>query len=188
MGRFCIPTFAQYQVTKIEINTVPADGRIRPFENVVVQLVVHADVTDKNGSKKNERIKRRADSFEIKDKDGGWLSKPFFYQGIEGIASVLENRLSGLLGTFEEFVVQDSVLYTAPDKPGKYTIKATLGDKQARTVIQVDPKAPSYRKPERTDFQPEPARKDPYGPLAGTTPLDRSGNLVYPEGRLSGAV
>lgn len=160
------PALAQEQVTKIEINTVPADHRIRPFENVVVQLVVYADVTDKNGNKKNERIKRSADSFRIKDKDGGWLSKPFFYQGIEGIASVLENRLSGLLGTAQEFIVQDSVLYTAPEKSGKYTIEVTLGGKHAQTVIEVNPKAPSYRKTERTNFQSEPVRRDPYGPLA----------------------
>jgi hypothetical protein len=167
MVLFCLSGYAQEQkVTKVEINTVPADHRIRPFENVVVQLVVYADVIDKNGNKKNERVKRNADSFRIKDKDGGWLSKPFFYQGIEGIASILENRLSGLLGTAQEFVVQDSVLYTAPEKPGKYTIEATLGSKQAQTVIEVNSKAPSYRKPEKANFQPEPVKRDPYGPLA----------------------
>src|SRR5262249_27807624 len=36
---FCVPLLAQQvQITKLEINTVPADRRVRPFENVAVQV------------------------------------------------------------------------------------------------------------------------------------------------------
>jgi hypothetical protein len=165
---FCVPVLAQQQqVTKLEINTVPADRRIRPFENVSVQVLIFADVTDKDGKKKNERIRQNGANFRIKEKEGGWLSKPFLFQGDDKTPAMSEvqSRLSELLGVAENFVIQDTVLYTGPEKPGKYTIEVTFGGKQAQTVIEVNSKAPSYRKAERTNFQTEPKR-DAYLPLA----------------------
>jgi hypothetical protein len=165
---FCVPLLAQQlQVTKLEINTVPADRRIRPFENVAVQVLIFADVTDKDGKKKNGRVRQNGARFRIKENDGGWLSKPFLFQGDDKVPVMSEgdSRLSDLLGVAQNFVIQDTVLYTAPEKQGKYTVEVTLGGKQAQSVIEVSSKAPSYRKAERTNFQPEP-KNDRYFPLA----------------------
>ena len=165
---FCVPLLAQQvQVTKLEINTVPADRRVRPFENVAVQVLIFADVTDKDGKKKNGRVRQNGARFRIKEKDGGWLSKPFLFQGDDKVPVMSEgdSRLSELLGVAQNFVIQDTVLYTAPEKQGKYTVEVTLGGKQAQSAIEVSSKAPSYRKAERTNFQAEP-KNDPYVPLA----------------------
>jgi hypothetical protein len=166
---FCLSqaTDAQERITKLEMKTVPADRRIRPWENAVIQVVIYADVTDENGNKKNQPIKRNGSSFRIRDKDAGWLSKPFRYQGIEGVSSLVPDRfkLEELLGTAEDFVWQDSVLYTAPAKSGKYAIEVTLEGKSAKIEIEVSSKAPSYRKSERMTFQPE-TNRDPYLSLA----------------------
>src|SRR5262245_54542522 len=165
---FCVPLLAQQvQITKLEINTVPADRRVRPFENVAVQVLIFADVTDKDGKKKNGRIRQNGAKFRIKERDGGWLSKPFLFQGDDKVSIMSENdsRLSELLGVAQNFVIQDTVLYTAPEKEGKYTVEVTHGGKQAQTVIEVSLKAPSFRKAERTNFQTEP-RNDPYLQLA----------------------
>src|SRR5262249_283757 len=98
---FCVPLLAQQvQITKLEINTVPADRRVRAFENVAVQVLIFADVTDKDGKKKNGRIRQNGAKFRIKEKDGGWLSKPFLFQGDDKLPVMSEGdaRLAELLG------------------------------------------------------------------------------------------
>ena len=165
---FLVPlAHAQEKITKLEIKTVPADRRIRPFETATIQAIITGEVVDKNGEKKTARLKRNGTSFRIADQGGGWLSKPFLNQDGEGIQSAfsLASRIAlnrgDLLGNAEDFVFQDTVLYTAPEKNGKYTIEASLGGEKAKTTIEVDSKAKSYKVSERTSF-PSENNRDPY--------------------------
>ncbi len=158
---------AQEPVAKIEIYTQPEDHRIRPYETIVVQARASAERTDAEGKKQLVRVKRDPDDFRILETNGGWLSKPFLYQGNEVLASDLkaDQPLAILLGTAETFAYQDSVLYTAPEKQGKYHVEVSLGGQKARVEIEVDPVAPSRRPAEKSSFPPEISSRDPYFPL-----------------------
>jgi hypothetical protein len=164
---FSVPVWAQEPVAKIEISTQLGDHRVRPFETVVVQLHVYAERTDSQGTKQLVRIKRNPDSFRILEANGGWLSKPFLFQGNEVLSSDLKagQPLAILLGSVETFVFQDSVLYTAPEKAGKYHVEISLAGQKAKAEIEVNPSFPSRRPPEKISFPPEPANRDPYFPL-----------------------
>ena len=66
--------------------------------------------------------------FKILDKNGGWLSKPFLYQGNKTLVNELKttNPLEALLDVGKDFIWQDSVLYTAPEKSGKYKVEVKV--------------------------------------------------------------
>lgn len=160
--------FAQEPLARIELYTQPETRRIRPCENMVVQLRAFAERTDTEGKKQSVRLKKNIENVRLLESNGGWLSKPFLLQGNEVISSELKglDRLASLLGTAETFIWQDSVLYTAPDKPGSYHIEVTLESKQAQAEIIVAADAPSIRKPETVTFPGEAQNLDPFFPLA----------------------
>jgi hypothetical protein len=160
---------AQVTISEIKLRTEPADARIRPFETAVIQVLVYGEVVGKDGEKTTGRLRRAGAQCKVVDSGGGWLSKPFKFQGNDDEQFVEEyqttaGRIFGSLST--QYVLQDSVLYTAPEKPGKYKVEATLEGKTAAVTIDVDPDAPSSRKPEKTSFPPEPFSLDPYRQLA----------------------
>ena len=159
---------AQETITKVAIETYPSDRRVRPFESMVLQLLVYGDVNDRSGEKKNVQLRQNATGFKILDKNGGWLSKPFLYQGNKTLSNELKttNPLEALLGVGKDFVWQDSVLYTAPEKPGKYKIEVRVAGKVAEVEIEVAPKASSSKVPEKVAFPGENVRSDPYLKLA----------------------
>ncbi len=160
--------FAQETVARIELFTQPESRRIRPFESMVVQLRAFAERTDTEGKEQSVRLKKNIENVRLLESSGGWLSKPFLFQGNEVLSSELKgfDRLASLLGTAETFVWQDSILYSAPEKPGNYHIEVTLEGKQAQAEIIVAADAPSARKSETVSFPSEPQNHDPYFPLA----------------------
>ena len=159
---------AQETITKVTIETYPKDRRVRPFESMVLQLVVYGDVSDRSGEKKNVLVRRNATDFKILDKNGGWLSKPFLYQGNKTLMNELKstNPLEALLDIGKDFIWQDSVLYTAPERSGKYKVQVKVANKVADVEIEVTPKASSSKASEKSSFSGEKARSDPYVTLA----------------------
>ncbi len=155
---------AQVKVSEIRIKTDPANATIRPFETAVLQVLIYGVVSDPEGKPKRVRLQGGAE-FQVVDRDGGWLSKPFRYQGSED-EPFYGDQQKGLLGILnraeENFVLQDAVLYTAPERRGNYQVQASLEGKTATVTIRVDPNAPSRRKPERISFPGEPPSRDRY--------------------------
>src|SRR3990172_2982658 len=160
--------FAQETITKLSIDTYPADRRVRPFESMVLQLSVYGDAKDRSGEKKNIRLKRNANTLRVLDQKGGWLSKPFLYQGNKALSNELRSAspLGALLGVGEDFVWQDSVAYAAPEKPGKYKVEVRMEGKVAVVEIEVTPKAPSTKAQEKVSFPDAHSNNDPYFKLA----------------------
>ncbi len=161
----------QSVVSEIKLHTDPADAKVRPLEPIVVQLLAYSDIDDGNGGTKKVRVQPTSQiQFSLADSNAGWLSKPFRFQGDEtegfyrpqgtGLASIIFQQATS------QYVLQDSTLYTAPDKTGSYEVKAELDGKTASIKISVDAGAPSHVPAEKTQFPAEPASHDPYRPLA----------------------
>jgi hypothetical protein len=153
----------QVTTTELRLHTEPADGRIRPFENAVIQVRVYGEVSDRTG-----RVRRDGATLKVLDSGGGWISKPFRFQGTDDEAFVeqYESRAGRIFGRVTgEYVLKDSFLYTAPEKPGDYKLEASLAGKTATVNIRVDRSAPSVRKAEKTSFPAEPFSLDPYREL-----------------------
>jgi len=158
---------AQVAVTALKIRTEPAEARIRPFESVVLQALVYGEMT-RDGAKSSGRLRRAGAKTRIIDSGGGWLSKPFRFQGsdTEPFMDEYQSAAGRIFDSLKaEYVLQDSFLYTAPEKPGKYQVEFSFEGQTATASIEVDSAAPSLRKPEKHDFPSEPVSLDPYRPL-----------------------
>jgi hypothetical protein len=151
-------------ITEIRLRTDPAEAKVRPLESLVVQVRAYG--------KPNEdvvRLQRTGAKLRLLQEGGGWLSKTFVFQGkdeekfFEESGRSIINILRQQTG---EFVNKDSFLYTAPEKPGKYTIEAELEGSKATVEIEVATNAPSRNKPEKTSFAAEKPSADPYRQLA----------------------
>jgi len=154
----------QAAVTEIALRTDPADSRVRPFETLVVQVRSYG----KDGDKK-VRLRRSVTRVKVKDSSGGWVSKPFAFQGKDDEAFFDEGK-SSFWNIFNkssaEYVIKDAVLYTAPEKSGKYKVEADVEGKQASIEIEVRTDAPSRKKAETITFPQQTRPADPYRPLA----------------------
>jgi hypothetical protein len=164
-------SMAQSLVSEIKLHTDPAEAKVRPLESIVVQLLAYSEIDDGSGGKKKVRVQPASEiRFTLKDDGSGWLSKPFRFQGQEsegfyepegsGLAAIIFRRATS------QYVRQDSALYTAPAKTGKYEIKAELDGKTATLDIEVDSNAPALRVTEKTRFPAESSSPDPYRRLA----------------------
>ncbi len=155
----------QPKITELKLRVEPAGARVRPFETAVVQVLVYGAIGERQG-----RLESQNWQVQVREDGGGWLSKPFKFQGQDPGGAFLSQQNNALLNLLSrgvgQFTVKDSVLYTAPERPGKYTIEAVSGSIRAEAAIEVSPEAPSPRKPEQTNFPGEPRNGDPYRALA----------------------
>ena len=159
-----LSAFAQTQtepVTKIAFRVEPESRRLRPGESAVVQIKLYND---------RGRLRQANSSLVLSPVDSsGWLSKPFKFQGTDNepfveTASSTFGRIFGSLAG--NFTVKDAVLYTAPDRAGRYRIEAVNGSVRESVEIIVEDNAPSLSEPEKWRFNPEAAPTDPYRKLA----------------------
>ena len=158
----------QLPVSEIKLRTDPADARVRPYENIVIQVLAYGEASE-GDAKRKVRLQKSEAKFRVVDSGGGWLSKPFRFQGneTEPFYQAAGGRLSAILGRATgDYVLQDAVMYTAPERPGKYTVEAQLDGKTASILVDVDRGAPSRRPRETTAFGAEPRPRDPYRQLA----------------------
>ena len=173
LGVLCCSTLgyaADPLLSQIRLRTDPEVARVRPFETLVVQVLAYGELTDEEGQTKKVRLRKGAAGLAVKGPDAGWLSKPFRYQGKEeepfhekegaGLGAIIFGRAQS------DFVLKDSVLYTAPAKAGNYQIAADIDGKTASITVTVDPKAASRRKQEKVKFSKERPSRDPYRRLA----------------------
>ena len=151
---------AQLAVTELTARADPADARVRPLESLVIQARAYGEVKQADESAAEKvRLQRNGASFQLKDSKGGWLSKPFLFQGKDdesfyqergsGLGSILLGRATG------SFVLQDAALFTASEKTGRYVVEVSLEGKTASIEIEVTPSAPSRRPEEKTNFGQE---------------------------------
>ncbi|HEY2017171.1 MAG TPA: hypothetical protein VGH38_26885, partial [Bryobacteraceae bacterium] len=63
-------------------------------------------------------------------------------------------------------LLRDSALYTAPERPGLYHIRAALEGNEAVVEVRVTADAPASRGQEKISFPPEPRSHDPRRGLA----------------------
>ena len=159
-------TAAQQQITAIEINISPAAAKIRPSETAVIKVQFLSKkkkgVLDDFFADDNKKRQVESDEWTA-NADGGWLSKPFLFQESgEKTKSGLDNFI---LQGLQSVASKDSVLYTAPEKTGKYTIKITQGNLSKTVTIEVTNAVASQRKPESVNFSPALDSGDRYLPL-----------------------
>jgi hypothetical protein len=152
-------------VSSIRITTDPATPRVRPFETLVVQVRAYAKTEDGQDA----RLRRAGARVKAREAGGGWISKPFVFQGTDEEKFADESKSAAwniFVGASGQFVNKDAFLYTAPEKPGKYNVDAELEGHKASVEIEVAADAASVRAAERVAFLAEPALADPYRPLA----------------------
>ncbi|MEP7364708.1 MAG: hypothetical protein ABI972_15745 [Acidobacteriota bacterium] len=157
---------AQVSVTGAKINADP-EPRVRPFETLMLQIRVYGQRSNATGTEMG-RLLRGGPKVTVAD-GGGWISKPFKYPGKDD-ETFLQERASTFGGIFQtltkDYVVQDTVLYTAPEKPGKYKVSADIEGQKGELEIEVSDSAPSHKKPEKITFPAEHVSADPYRKLA----------------------
>jgi hypothetical protein len=159
---------AQIPVAEVRIHADPG-LRVRPLESVVLQVRAYANVSNPSGGTQSVRVQRGNAEMTVATPDGGWVSKPFKYQGTERESFHQESsgRFGSIFGALtKDYVLQDAFVYTAPETPGKYEVEAKLEERTSRVTIEVDAAAPSLKPAEEVNFGPEPPSTDPYRKLA----------------------
>lgn len=152
-------------LTEIALRADP-DPSVRPLEQIQIQVLAYGEV---DGVAERVRMQQNGVQFTV-ESGGGWLSKPYRFQGEEtesfyqppakGLTSLLYRQASS------RFLLQDAALYTAPEREGTYTIRATLDGLTATIDVEVTRKASARKPAEQTEFQAEPRSNDPYRTLA----------------------
>jgi len=156
-------------IKTLRLKADPGEARVRPLETIVVQARAYGEVPDGEGVKE-ARLQKGGATWKLEGLNSGWISKPFRFQGKEdeafyqsesgGLGAVIFGQMTA------RYVLQDSVLYSAPDKPGRYKIRAELEGKSAEIEIRVEASAPSTKKSEKTNFGSENRQAEPYRTLA----------------------
>lgn len=163
---FTAAAMAQVSVTGAKIVADP-EARVRPFETLMLQVRVYGQRSNATGTEVG-RLLRGGPKVTISD-GGGWVSKPFKYPGKDD-EKFLQEKASTFGGIFQtltkDYVVQDSVLYTAPEKPGKYKVSVDIEGQKAEIEIEVTDAVASRKKQEKISFDAERVSSDPYRKLA----------------------
>lgn len=162
---------AQSKVTKIELKVSPSSAKIRPLETAIIQAEFYG--TKKKGlfgnllgdadPSKNSRVQSNNWKVSVTPANG-WLSKPFLFQKEgEKTKSGIGNFIKQGLGAAS---AKDSILFTAPNKKGKYKIKITEGNLSKEVTIEVSNSAKSSKPKETVSFSSSKNSKDKYFYLA----------------------
>jgi hypothetical protein len=153
-------------VSEIVLKPDAEDPRVRPFETLAIQVRAYGLVAKTSGEGTEKvRLQRSGAKMTVVTSGGGWVSKPFRFQGsdTEAFYQDASSRFAQILGALsKDYLLQDANLYTAPETPGKYEIAADLEGKKARLTIEVTTAAPSRRVAETTEFPAERRTLDPY--------------------------
>ena len=121
----------------------PGRERLRPYETTVIQ------VRFTGGDRALGAAVPPPAAIRVVEKDGGWLSRPFRYQAANSDAARTI-----------------AVLYTAPERAGRYAVEARLQAVRVQVEIAVIPSAPARRAGESISFGPESEPRDFYRDLA----------------------
>ena len=156
--------YPQAAVTEVKIRPDPS-ARVRPLESVVLQVRAYGRLGEQKG-----RLRRGGAKVKVLDDGGGWVSKPFRFQGADSDEEFLEefdSKAGQIFGQLTgRFVLQDAVLYTAPERPGSYRVEAEIDGARDTLAIEVDEAMLTLAPDEFHSFPEEPPSLDPYRPLA----------------------
>lgn len=156
------------KVSGLRFNCDPSDCKVRPLETLAIQVLVDGDFTSKEGQSMKGRL-HRSPGFvmTVVEKDGGWVSKPFRFQGKDPGGFVSSGGvLQGILTkATEDYLTFDAFLYNAPETPGTYTLENETGGVKGQVKVIVDANAPSRRPAETTTFPAEDHSAEPYRQL-----------------------
>ncbi|HUQ92834.1 MAG TPA: hypothetical protein VM120_14230 [Bryobacteraceae bacterium] len=157
------------KVTALRFNCVPADCRVRPLETMIVQVLVDGEISVANGDPRKGRLHRTPGPMKVVDKEGGWLSKPFKFQGADG-GGYVDSGATGIGGIFGkvagDYTVMDSFLYTAPETAGTYTLENETEGIKSQVKVTVDAAAATMKVAETSTFGVEDKSNEPYRALA----------------------
>jgi len=157
---------AQTTVTDLVIHSDPEPARVRPFENLALQVRAYGQAAKQEGSgTERVRLQRGGAKLQVVSMGGGWVSKPFRFQGrdTESFYQETSSRFGSIFGSLtKDYVLQDAFLYTAPEQPGTYEVQASLEGKTARLKIEVSLQASPTKAQETQNFSPSQHRPDPY--------------------------
>jgi hypothetical protein len=165
---FTIP--AQDKITEMNVVALPETLKIRPLERAVFQVEFFGPKKKGllgsifGGGGDEEKSPVQSSNWKVEIIGGhGLLSKPFLYQEEgEKIKAGFENFLKQGIGAAS---AKDSVVYTAPEKPGKYILKFTEGNLSRQITIEVT-NAAATRIEKETSVFPVNENRDEYFPLA----------------------
>ena len=111
------------RTTTIKIHADPA-ARVRPNESITLQVRAYGQSGGRTG-----RVRQDGAELNILETGGGWISKPFRFQGAdnEEFVEVFQSRAGRIFGQITgEYVMQDAAVYTAPDRSGSFRLQAEL--------------------------------------------------------------
>jgi hypothetical protein len=158
------------KVTALRFNCVPSDCKVRPLESIVIQVLVDGEIAVTSGDPKKGRLRRTPGQLKVTGKDGGWVSKPFKFQGSDP-GGYVESSTSTFSSIFQkvagDYIVQDAFLYTAPEKAGTYSLENDTEGVKGQMKVTVDAGATAQKKPEEISFPDESNKAaEPYRQLA----------------------
>ncbi len=165
IGIFAGISLAQEKITDVKINVLPVSAEIRPQETAVVQIQFFGEKKkgffDRIFDDQTKEGQLQLNDWKAKvENSSGWLSKPFLLQDQgERTKSGLDNFIRQGLSSVS---AKDSVLYTAPEKAGKYQIKFTRGEISKEVSITVSNSAKSSKPAESPNFSSDQKSVDPY--------------------------
>ncbi|MFN7541296.1 MAG: hypothetical protein ACK5TN_00645 [Acidobacteriota bacterium] len=146
---------------------------LRPKETVGVQVRAYGRIEQEGEQTRRGRVEPGTWSIRTLEQKGGWFSKPYKFQGKDE-ERIERDQTSGwksVLGqAARPFLVKDTVLYTAPDTPGTYTLEAstTVAGRivSAQLKLEVSARAVSRWVQPQRNFQQESPDTYPYRKLA----------------------
>jgi hypothetical protein len=157
------------KVTDLRFRCVPQDCKVRPLETMVVQVLVDGEIPVSGGEPRKGRLRRAPGAMKVVEPGGGWVSKPFKFQG-DDPGGYAESSGGAFRQIFQkvagDFIVQDSFLYSAPETAGTYTLENDTEGVKKQLKVTVAADAPSQVKPEEYHFGPENRANEPYRKLA----------------------
>ena len=166
---FTIP--AQDKITEMNVLVLPKEAKIRPLERAVLQVQFFGPKKKGllgsifGGSDKEDKSRVQSSKWKVEIVGGhGLLSKPFLYQE-EGAKTRdgFENFIRQGLGAAS---AKDAVVYTAPEKAGRYILKFTEGSLSKQIAIEVTNSAATLIEKETSEFSVSSNSSDEYFPLA----------------------
>ena len=158
LANLAVSASAKDTITKIELKVLPATAKIRPHETAIIRAEFFGKKKKKGlfgslfGNNKNKTSKLQSNDWKValKTENSGWISKPFLFQEAgEKAATGFEKFIKKSLNVASS---KDAILYTAPAKEGKYTIKITEGNLSKEISIVVSNSVPTSKELEISVF------------------------------------
>jgi hypothetical protein len=156
----------------IEEYKILGEPSVQPGQSIVLQIKAYGRIEQEGRDVRRGRVEGGNWNLKTLQENGGWFSKSFRFQGKddETILREQETGWKAIMGEVAgKFTVKDSVLYTAPDQPGTYTVEvsSTVGGQIVSAQFKVEVKADAPSRFLKTPtLQPEPADNDRYRKLA----------------------